>query len=401
MAAPQTRPSIPATVGQNARSTAALERWPPGRWVYVGDYPTDADTTPDSPPFENDWTNAGGGLRRLRFRRTNEWGLEIAGTVAPGSTDSVAGSVVVQLGGLYQPDESEFADGQDEMGCMVTWRLDPNGDLVYLGTCGGETVESLSKSGDSALTGAVTLSEGTGIALTQAGQDIEIASTVTAGVETIAKSGDTPLTGDVTLSAGAGVALTQTGQDIAIAAAAAAGSSVLLYDYIVAGSDKASIDTFVDDGGFGTSVALSGAYRLLEIFIYNRTDEATTDAGYTAIVNNDTGSNYDRQALTAANASVTAGNARGTASWSLDTYGANAAANNFKVTTMSFFNYAGTVGFKTGTLLDGGAETTAANCRTDLQILTWRSTSAITRLAISAPSTKKFKVGTRLTIFAR
>ena len=31
-----------------------LERYPVGRWVWVGDYPSDPDTTPDSPAFQKD-----------------------------------------------------------------------------------------------------------------------------------------------------------------------------------------------------------------------------------------------------------------------------------------------------------------------------------------------------------
>src|SRR5690606_18032065 len=51
-------------------------------------------------------------------------------------------------------------------------------DIVITGTGGGGGgVDSIAKSGDPALTGAVTLSEGANVTITQVGQDIEIAST--------------------------------------------------------------------------------------------------------------------------------------------------------------------------------------------------------------------------------
>ena len=67
----------------------------------------------------------------------------------------------------------------------------------------------------SSLKGDVTLTGGTAITLTQAGQDITVDRD--AAVDSIAKSGSAALTGAVTLSEGTSIGLTQAGQDIAIA----------------------------------------------------------------------------------------------------------------------------------------------------------------------------------------
>jgi hypothetical protein len=89
-------------------------------------------------------------------------------------------------------------------------------DVTIASTGGGGGVSSIAKNGSSALTGAVTLSQGSNVTLTQSGQDIAVAASI--GVASVAKSGSSALTGAVTLSQGTNVTLTQSGQDIAIAA---------------------------------------------------------------------------------------------------------------------------------------------------------------------------------------
>jgi hypothetical protein len=77
------------------------------------------------------------------------------------------------------------------------------------------------------------------------------------------------------------------------------GSSVLLYDFTVAGADKASIDTGVDTpdaGSAGTSAF--AALRMLEIFIIARTDNVASTSAVLTTLNNDSGANYDLVRLT-------------------------------------------------------------------------------------------------------
>ncbi len=104
---------------------AALEAQPPGRWIYVGDYPGDPDTTPDSPPFLNGWSNVGGGSRRLRFRRTTEWSIEIEGDITGGSPETV----VVNLSDFYRPPEDVPIVGTIE-GVPAEWVYQASGNLV-------------------------------------------------------------------------------------------------------------------------------------------------------------------------------------------------------------------------------------------------------------------------------
>lgn len=127
------RQSAGAALGSlNGRATD-LERRPWGRWIYVGDFPTDDDTTEDSPPFENNWVNAGSGERRLRFRRTNENSVEIAGLVASGGSGAAAGSVVTTLPTQYRLSETEYAVG-GSADSLAIWKFDTGGRLWLMGS---------------------------------------------------------------------------------------------------------------------------------------------------------------------------------------------------------------------------------------------------------------------------
>ena len=97
---------------------------------------------------------------------------------------------------------------------------------------------------------------------------------LTEAVESISKAGDTPLTGDVTLSEGANVTLTQVGQDIEIAASTGGGGgggSDTELDYVentsglsVTATSEATAQTYISSN----SVSLDGSTRIkLEVFI--------------------------------------------------------------------------------------------------------------------------------------
>lgn len=78
-----------------------------GPWIYVGTYPTDADTTPDSPPFQNGWHNQGGTLQRMRFRWLRAGGIEIQGSVAGG----IIGTAIFTLPGAGEIDVTSLGSG--------------------------------------------------------------------------------------------------------------------------------------------------------------------------------------------------------------------------------------------------------------------------------------------------
>lgn len=95
-------------------------------------------------------------------------------------------------------------------------------------------VSSLAKSGSTALTGAVTLSAGTNVTLTQTGNDIEIASSGgSSGVTSFSKLGSSGITGAVTISEGSNVTLTQVGQDIQISASGGGGGGASAPDFLL------------------------------------------------------------------------------------------------------------------------------------------------------------------------
>lgn len=100
-----------------------------GPWIYAGTYPTDPDTTPDSPPFQNGWGNTGGGLERLRFRwRFGGEPPDIEGSVT-GGTVLVAVITLPDDPRFRPPAEIRYASLNDADGLAAVSLL-PNGDLI-------------------------------------------------------------------------------------------------------------------------------------------------------------------------------------------------------------------------------------------------------------------------------
>jgi hypothetical protein len=60
-------------------------------------------------------------------------------------------------------------------GSKIMWQGDSS--LAWVEVARGVNVQTIAKSGSTALTGAVTLSEGSNVTLTQSGNDISLAST--------------------------------------------------------------------------------------------------------------------------------------------------------------------------------------------------------------------------------
>lgn len=164
---------------------------------------------------------------------------------------------------------------------------------------------------------------------------------------------------------------------------------IVLFDSTL-GSDTATIDT-----GAG---GIAGGYSLLEIYILARSNEAVVAARLDLLVNNDTGSNYDRQAVRGDNTTASAVVNSATASWDLGIAGASCASGVFSVIQIVFPAYTQTVAQKTGLMTHTRVDTTAANRRAEVQGLHWRSTAAITRFSMTALATKLLLTGSRLLI---
>lgn len=223
------------------------------------------------------------------------------------------------------------------------------------------------------------------------------------GVTSINKTGSTALTGAVTLTGGTNVALTQSGQDISIAASPGspgAGGSSLVYRYTVTGSDKASIDTGVDTPDAGSNDWTNG--DLLEIYFVGRVDQSAAARNAELTFNNDSSNIYDQQWLDINNASVSAGTVLAGAFLPILIPGATLAANYPGSVLVTIPNYSGTTFYKTAAVAQAVRNSSSAGSNfAENSVFTYRSTSALTRLKIAAGSTFKFKVGSQLLILIR
>ncbi len=177
------------------------------------------------------------------------------------------------------------------------------------------------------------------------------------------------------------------------------GLTELIYRYTVAGSDKASIDTGADTADAGSNVWTGG--DLLEIFICARTDSASASTSLLMTLNNDTGSNYDRQLLRGNNTSASATPSLAQTSWNLAVHGSGGSASYPSALRITIPNFTGTTFFKQAEATVGSQDATAGNNVMDVYGIGYRSTSAITRLKIIGFGTDKFKVGSQLLIYKR
>lgn len=89
-----------------------------------------------------------------------------------GSGNFSAGTISAALSGNATTSTALASNPSDCSAGQFANAIDAQGNL----TCGASYVASIAKSGSTALTGAVTLSQGTGVTLTQVGNDISIAS---------------------------------------------------------------------------------------------------------------------------------------------------------------------------------------------------------------------------------
>lgn len=154
----------------------------------------------------------------------------------------------------------------------------------------------------------------------------------------------------------------------------------------------------IDTGAAG----IAAGYDILEVFLLLRTDEAVGASTCLLSLNNDTGSNYDRQHVRGANATASAAATTGeTGGWGLSISGTSEAAGVFTVVRVTIPFYAQTTAQKTAECVYGRADTTNTNNIANAIIMQWRNTAAITRMAITAPATKNLIAGSRMLIFGR
>jgi hypothetical protein len=177
------------------------------------------------------------------------------------------------------------------------------------------------------------------------------------------------------------------------------GGTSLIFRYTVTGADKASIDTGVDTPDAGSNDWTGG--DLLEVWIMARTDDAGATSAISIVFNNDNGANYDREVLNATNATVAGSSSLAQTGLAINSHGSGGSASYPSHVAVTIPGYANTTFFKKGEWREGVNDATAANNIVTIRSFGYRSTSAITRLALSAAAGQKLKVGSMLLIYKR
>jgi hypothetical protein len=157
-------------------------------------------------------------------------------------------------------------------------------------------------------------------------------------------------------------------------------------------ADAATIDT-------GANGIASG-YSLLEIWIVGRTTEAAVGSSLAITLNNDTGANYDFVAVRNLNTTVTGTNGLAQTNWLLPFFGASAQTGAATCIRISIPIYTRTDFHKVGEAVVEQVEDTAADARGQWFGLRYRSTTAVSRMTITAGS-GNLLTGTSLLILSR
>ncbi len=111
--------------GEHEQRLKHVEKRVDGEWIYVGTYPTDPNTTPDSPPLQNAWQLVP--LAPLRFRWLLNGNPDIQGKFSGG----VADTIVFTLPSKVWPDHdfaTPYAGISDAPGSLT---VKTNGDVIW------------------------------------------------------------------------------------------------------------------------------------------------------------------------------------------------------------------------------------------------------------------------------
>lgn len=155
------------------------------------------------------------------------------------------------------------------------------------------------------------------------------------------------------------------------------------------GSDTASIDT-------GT---ISTSYDQLWLLILMRTTEAVVNSSGLITFNGDSSAIYDIEILTGNDATASSAATNAGTSLALRAPGSSVAANAFAAHSFWLPAYSQTTAHKAGVGHGGWAEATAANCRMTGYGFRYRTTTAISRITLTAGS-GNLLTGSRLTVLA-
>lgn len=145
--------------------------------------------------------------------------------------------------------------------------------------------------------------------------------------------------------------------------------------------------------------SISSAYRHLMIVGYLRCTDNSPTASITCTVNNDSGSNYDRQGLRGNNVTASALNTTGGTPQiiaAVPAASADGAANAAGVVQIFIPRYAGTTLNKVLIASGGAAMNIAGNGDIRQTVVAWRSTAAINRLTFGGGT---FAIGSEMTVY--
>lgn len=167
------------------------------------------------------------------------------------------------------------------------------------------------------------------------------------------------------------------------------GDMALLYDNTLL-ANTASIDT----GASG----IAQTHDHLLVLMVLRSTQAVTEAGGFMQFNADAGSNYDKQSFLVDNTTVTGVISLAQTQYVLTFLGASAQAGAFGALEFWIPAYRQTTAHKSFTTKMVAIEDTAGDCRTEMGGGRWRSTAAISRLAVG-PASGNLLAGSRVSIF--
>lgn len=167
-------------------------------------------------------------------------------------------------------------------------------------------------------------------------------------------------------------------------------AGVLLYANTLS-SPAASIDT----GAAG----IAAGFNVMVAHIIAQTTDVAIVANMKVTVNNDGSSIYDLQTITGVNVTASASIASALAFWQFQTHGASGTSGYPGVGTLTFPGYANTSFNKTGTLVLGNMDATAADNAVNSFILGYRSTTAISRMKVAPSNAVNLATGSALYIY--
>lgn len=199
---------------------------------------------------------------------------------------TATGASESQTGTVYNATAGTIINGQNYQTSfnILAGKFDPATGHFHTGAAGDGPilpyVHGLAASGNPFLTGDITLIPGTGMIISQSGQEISFYSSPGT---TIAASGNAPLTGAVLLVAGSNIVLSQVGQNITIAASGGGGGGSVI-SFPIANNQS----TFSDITGFYVDPTLYKAFAADTSTVRQSTDVVTvvTDAEDTTYYTN-------------------------------------------------------------------------------------------------------------------